>query len=284
MIMMAARTAAELPLRSDFKSLTQALAERPPDARAHRYLDHCHKRAGLERMAQRSLPFRAKAYAYLGCSSLGSKPGTGSRHRPDRLVAHQVSADVPARLWSSGTQDRVRTSRLRRDPRCTLFVFDQQFSWLALETTVALLEGPEAAAQNLRLFRVMQNRPSESLSWFGGELDEASFLQLPPDDDGGRSARLRIRHHPKLRPVLTISARVRSHQGGTGCGKPGPCPGHLPSHALSPGPGAVRAFSSAAASRLRNGPTRCPSWAGCRNRLSWLTVYRVRRPVRVRVR
>ncbi len=52
---------------------------------------------------------------------------------------------------------------------------------------------------------------------------------------------------------------------------------------LSSGPG-VRASSPDAASRLRNGPIRCPSWAGCRKTLLWLTVYRVRRPVRVRVR
>ena len=56
------------------------------------------------------------------------------------------------------------------------------------------------------------------------------------------------------------------------------------SHLVSSGPGVVGASWPAAASRLRNGPTRCPSWAGCRNRLSWLTVYRTRRPVRVRVR
>jgi hypothetical protein len=91
---------------------------------------------------------------------------------PDRGVAL-----VDGKLWSSGTQDRLRTRRLRRDPRCTLFVFDQQFSWLTLETTVTLLEGPEAAARNLQLFRVMQSRPSGPLSWFGGELDEAPFLQ-----------------------------------------------------------------------------------------------------------
>jgi Pyridoxamine 5'-phosphate oxidase len=89
---------------------------------------------------------------------------------------------VDGKLWSSGTQGRVRTGRLRRDPRCTLFVFDQRFSWLALESTVTLLEGPEAAAQNLQLFRVMQNRPSGSLSWFGGELDEASFLQAMAEE------------------------------------------------------------------------------------------------------
>jgi hypothetical protein len=84
---------------------------------------------------------------------------------------------VDGKLWSSGTQDRIRTRRLRRDPRCTLFVFDQAFRWLALETTVTILEGPGAAAQNLRLFRVMQDRPSGPLSWFGGDLNKDEFLQ-----------------------------------------------------------------------------------------------------------
>jgi hypothetical protein len=90
---------------------------------------------------------------------------------------------VEGRLWSSGTQDRVRTRRLRRDPRCTLFVFDQQFRWLTLETTVSILEGPDAPEQNHRLFRVMQNRPGGPLSWFGGELDEAAFLQAMVDEN-----------------------------------------------------------------------------------------------------
>lgn len=90
---------------------------------------------------------------------------------------------VDGRLWSSGTQRRVRTRRLRRDPRCTLFVFDQAFRWLALETTVTILEGPGAAMQNLRLFRVMQGRPGGQLSWFGGELDEGAFLQAMADED-----------------------------------------------------------------------------------------------------
>ena len=89
---------------------------------------------------------------------------------------------VDGKLWSSGTQNRIRTRRLRHDPRCTLFVFDQAFRWLALETTVTILEGPEAAAQNLRLFRVMQDRPSGPLSWFGGELNEEAFLQAMADE------------------------------------------------------------------------------------------------------
>jgi hypothetical protein len=89
---------------------------------------------------------------------------------------------VDGRLWSSGTQARARTRRLRRDPRCTLFVFDAGFGWLALETTVTILEGPDAPAQSVRLFRVMQDRPAGPLSWFGGELEEAAFRQAMVDE------------------------------------------------------------------------------------------------------
>jgi uncharacterized pyridoxamine 5'-phosphate oxidase family protein len=48
---------------------------------------------------------------------------------------------VDGKLWSSGTQDRVRTARLRRDPRCTLFVFDAGWQWLTLDTIVRILDG-----------------------------------------------------------------------------------------------------------------------------------------------
>jgi PPOX class probable F420-dependent enzyme len=89
---------------------------------------------------------------------------------------------VDGKLWSSGTQDRVRTRRLRQDPRCTLFVFDQAFRWLALETTVTILEGPEAGPQNVQLFRVMQSRPGGPLTWNGQELDEDAFLQAMDDE------------------------------------------------------------------------------------------------------
>ena len=82
---------------------------------------------------------------------------------------------VDGRLWSSGTQDRVRTRRLRRDPRCTLFVFNNSFNWLAVESTVSILDGPDAPELNVRLFRVMQNRAAGPLGWFGEELDEDAF-------------------------------------------------------------------------------------------------------------
>ena len=97
-------------------------------------------------------------------------------------VARVGVALVDGDLWSSGTIDRVRTERLRRDPRCTVFIFDPAYAWLALETTATILDGEDAPAQSLRLFRVMQNRPSGPLSWFGGEFAEEEFVQKMVDE------------------------------------------------------------------------------------------------------
>ena len=91
-------------------------------------------------------------------------------------VARVGVALVDGKLWSSGTADRIRTKRLRRDPRCTLYVHDNAFGFLTLETTVTILDGPDAAELNLRLFRLMQGKPTGPLSWFGGEFEEAEFL------------------------------------------------------------------------------------------------------------
>jgi hypothetical protein len=89
---------------------------------------------------------------------------------------------LDGKLWSSGTKDRVRTRRLTRDPRSTLFVFGAAFEWLGLETTVSILDGPDAPALNVKLFRLMQGKPSGPLSWFGGMLDEDQFLQTMVDE------------------------------------------------------------------------------------------------------
>ncbi len=97
----------------------------------------------------------------------------GADGRPK--AARVAVALVDGRLWSSGTSDRVRTARLRRDPRCTLYVHDPQWSWLALETQVRLLEGADVPAQTVRLFRVMQGKPTGPLTWYGAELDEEAF-------------------------------------------------------------------------------------------------------------
>ena len=98
-------------------------------------------------------------------------------------VARVGVAVVEGRIWSSGTTDRARTRRLRRDPRCTLFVFEAGFKWLALEATVTLLEGPDAAQHNVTLFRVMQRRPAGPLNWFGEEMAEEAMLARMRQED-----------------------------------------------------------------------------------------------------
>ena len=92
-------------------------------------------------------------------------------------VARVGVALIDGKIWSSGTRDRARTRRLRRDPRCTLYVHDNEFAWLALESAVTILDGDDAPQLNLKLFRLMQSRPTGPLSWFGGELDEPTFLE-----------------------------------------------------------------------------------------------------------
>lgn len=97
-------------------------------------------------------------------------------------VARVGVALVDGKVWSSGTDDRVRTARLRRDPRSTLFVFETGWPWLAFETRVTILEGPDVPEWSVRLFRVMQGRPVGPLQWFGRQLDEDQFRQAMIDE------------------------------------------------------------------------------------------------------
>src|SRR5919202_4554513 len=85
---------------------------------------------------------------------------------------------VDGKLWSSGVPERVRTRQLRRDPRATLFVFEQGYGYLTVESRVTILDGPDAAEQNLRLFDVMQSaRPDKSvLMWQGQPKNPHWFL------------------------------------------------------------------------------------------------------------
>ena len=106
---------------------------------------------------------------------------TVARDGSPRVVRVGVAV-VDGQLWSSGTHGRVRTKRLRRDPRCTLFVFDPGYSWLALDTRVQILDGPDVPDLSVRLFRRMQNRPTGPLTWFGRELDTEAFRQTLVDD------------------------------------------------------------------------------------------------------
>ncbi len=89
---------------------------------------------------------------------------------------------IDGKLWSSGTTARTRTRRLRRDPRCTLFVFDSGYFSLSLETTVTILEGSDVPGQSVRMFREMQGTAEGPLSWFGRDLTEEEFRQVMVDE------------------------------------------------------------------------------------------------------
>jgi hypothetical protein len=77
---------------------------------------------------------------------------------------------------------------LRRDPRATLFVFGTSgptsgWSWLTVEATVSILDGPDAPEQSILLFRAMhaglaQPPPPGKLLWNGEEETEEG---IPPD-------------------------------------------------------------------------------------------------------
>jgi PPOX class probable F420-dependent enzyme len=72
---------------------------------------------------------------------------------------------VDGKLWSSGTQTRVRTKHVRRDPRSTLMVLvgGNAYEWMALETEVTILEGSDAPEQNLALYRAITGKDPDDI-------------------------------------------------------------------------------------------------------------------------
>jgi PPOX class probable F420-dependent enzyme len=99
-----------------------------------------------------------------------------------RVGVALVDVDGGPRLWSSGVPGRVRTGHLRRDPRSTLFVFDTspRRQWQGLETTVTILDGPDAPELNVRLFQEMQKgmAPDGKLWWMDGEKTLEEFVEI----------------------------------------------------------------------------------------------------------
>jgi PPOX class probable F420-dependent enzyme len=72
---------------------------------------------------------------------------------------------VDGKLWSSGTETRVRTKHVRRDPRCTLMVLvrGNAYEWVGLETEVTVLDGEDAPQQNLALYRAITGKDPDDL-------------------------------------------------------------------------------------------------------------------------
>lgn len=93
-------------------------------------------------------------------------------------VARVFVGLVEGRLWSSGTRRRSRTKHLLRDPRATLCVLDAAtpFRWLGLETTVTILDGPQAPRQNLALYRVLAGEPDSEAEYLQAMVREERLI------------------------------------------------------------------------------------------------------------
>lgn len=78
-------------------------------------------------------------------------------------VARVAVGLVNGKLWSSGTQTRLRTKHLHRDPRSTLMVLDKTtpYRWLAIESRVTIHDGDDAPQKNLELYRVIAGEPDD---------------------------------------------------------------------------------------------------------------------------
>lgn len=67
----------------------------------------------------------------------------------DNGTAHMARIEVcvvDGHVQATGSPGLVRTKNLRRDPRCSLFIFGPHPTWLGLETTATILEGNIGAA------------------------------------------------------------------------------------------------------------------------------------------
>jgi PPOX class probable F420-dependent enzyme len=85
---------------------------------------------------------------------------------------------VEGKLWSSGTQTRVRTKHLRRDPRSALMVLDSssRYRWLGLECEVKILDGDDAPELNLKLYRTLAGEPDDVAEYLDAMVKEQRLI------------------------------------------------------------------------------------------------------------
>jgi PPOX class probable F420-dependent enzyme len=93
-------------------------------------------------------------------------------------VARMDVGLVDGKLWSSGTQTRVRTKHLRRDPRAALAVldFDGGYRWLGLDCRVTILEGEDAPELNLKLYRTIAKEPDDVAEYLTAMVTEQRLI------------------------------------------------------------------------------------------------------------
>jgi len=84
---------------------------------------------------------------------------------------------VDGKLWSSATQDRLRTTHLRRDPRCSLLVLGRDpWHWLGLDCVVTILDGSDAPELNLTLYRGLAGEPDDTPEYLEAMVKEKRLI------------------------------------------------------------------------------------------------------------
>ena len=85
---------------------------------------------------------------------------------------------VEGKLWSSGTQTRLRTKHLRRDPRSALMVLDSssRYRWVGLECGVTILDGADAPELNLKLYRSLAGEPDDVAEYLEAMVKEQRLI------------------------------------------------------------------------------------------------------------
>lgn len=100
----------------------------------------------------------------------------GSAH-----VARVTVGLVAGKVWSTGTQNRVRTKHVRTNPRATYFVFDQRGRrWIAIEGRITLHEGPDAPKKCLEFQRAV-GRPPDDVDAYLREMVEVQRIVFEMD-------------------------------------------------------------------------------------------------------
>jgi hypothetical protein len=99
-------------------------------------------------------------------------------------VTRIVAGLVDGALVSSGTQSRLRTKLLQRDPRCTLFFFEttpgagRAFgSYLTLETTVTIHDGADGRRRSVEYFKSIFGSTDGKITYGGKQMTEAEALE-----------------------------------------------------------------------------------------------------------
>lgn len=84
---------------------------------------------------------------------------------------------VEGKLWSSGTQDRVRTGHVRNDPRASLFLQGGgPQEWIGLDCRVSIFDGGDAPQLNLALYRELAGEPDDVQEYLDAMVAERRLI------------------------------------------------------------------------------------------------------------